>query len=109
MRALILFAAALLSVSCASSTAVIVAGLTRAPAAPARIAPRQAELRLDVIELSCHSCAGKIAAGTARIPGVLHVAAAIVERKLVVTYDPSRLNEAALIRAIDMVVYRSTE
>jgi len=109
VRAPILLAAALLSVSCASSTAVTVAGLTRAPAAPALIAPRQAELRLDVIELSCHRCAGKIAAGTARIPGVLHVAAAIVERKLVVTYGPTRLNEAALISAIDRVVYRSTQ
>jgi copper chaperone CopZ len=77
-----------------------------APVAGAAIAPRVAELRLDVIELSCHSCAGQIADGTSRIPGVLHVSAQILDRVLVVRYDPARLSEAALIVAIDKVVDR---
>jgi copper chaperone CopZ len=72
---------------------------------PAAIVPHAAaELRLDVIELTCHSCAGQVAEGTTRIPGVLHVSAAILDHTLVVSYDPTRLSEAALIAAIDRVV-----
>ena len=104
MRTAILLLALLLA-SCAAPAAASLAG-TRppAPAPAAAIVPHQAELRLDVIELTCHSCAGQVAEGTARVPGVLHVSAAILEHTLVVTYDPTRLSESALIAAIDKVV-----
>jgi hypothetical protein len=75
-----------------------------APPVPAAIAPHAAELRLDLVELGCRTCAGRIAAGTARVPGVLHVSAATLEHTLAVTYDPTTLTATALIAAIDKVV-----
>ena len=110
MRAAIL----LVGILCAScvSAAAAAPPLPVAPARPsagAVIAPHEAELRLDVIELSCHSCAGQIADGASHIPGVLRVSAQILDRVLVVKYDPTRLSEAALIAAIDRVVDRLAE
>jgi copper chaperone CopZ len=109
MRAAILLVG-ILCVSCASAAAAAPAPAAPAlPMAGAAIAPHEAELRLDVIELSCHSCAGQIADGTSRIPGVLRVSAQILDRVLVVKYDPTRLSEVALIAAIDRVVDRLAE
>ena len=102
MRAAILLWCAL-AVAC-GPVAVAADRATPHPAPVAAIAPREAELRLDVIELTCHSCAGQVAEGTARIPGVLHVSAEILDHLLVVRYDPTRLSESALIAAIDRVV-----
>src|SRR5260221_7125162 len=97
--------ASVLATACAASAAPPVAFTpVPLPVKGAAIAVHEAELRLDVIELTCHSCAGQVAEGTARVPGVLHVAAAILEHTLVVKYDPTRLTEAALIAAIDKVV-----
>jgi len=48
--------------------------------------------------------AGKVAAGTSRIPGVQRVSAEILEHILIVRYDPTQLTETALIAAIDKVV-----
>jgi copper chaperone CopZ len=110
MRAAILLVG-ILCVSCASAAAAAAPApaVPALPMAGAAIAPHEAELRLDVIELSCHSCAGQIADGTSRIPGVLRVSAQILDRVLVVKYDPTRLSEAALIAAIDRVVDRLAE
>lgn len=103
MRAAILIA--LLCVSCAAPAAAA-QRTPRPPAVQAAIAPQEAELRLDLVELSCHSCAGFIADGTARIPGVLKVSAVMLDHLLVVRYDPARLSESALLAAIDKVVDR---
>jgi copper chaperone CopZ len=105
MRAAILLVG-ILSVSCASAAAAPAPVAPALPMAGAAIAPHEAELRLDVVELSCHSCAGQIADGTSRVPGVLRVSAQILDRVLVVKYDPTRLSEVALIAAIDRVVDR---
>jgi copper chaperone CopZ len=105
MRAAILLVG-ILSVSCASAAAAPAPVAPALPMAGAAIAPHEAELRLDVVELSCHSCAGQIADGTSRVPGVLRVSAQILDRVLVVKYDPTRLTEVALIAAIDRVVDR---
>ncbi|HEX9495043.1 MAG TPA: heavy-metal-associated domain-containing protein [Candidatus Limnocylindria bacterium] len=103
MRAAILVA--LVCVSCAAPAAA--AQRTPPPPAPlAAIVPHEAELRLDLVELSCHSCAGFVADGTARIPGVTKVSAIMLDHLLVVKYDPTRLSEATLIAAIDKVVDR---
>jgi copper chaperone CopZ len=80
---------------------------TRTPPPPAplaAIAPEATELRLDIVELTCHSCAGAVALGTSRIPGVLHVSAEMLDHVLIVKYDATRLSETALIAAIDKVV-----
>src|SRR5258708_27639303 len=99
-RAILLVCGSLLSAACAAvAPPSSVTTPVPLPVKGAAIAVHQAELRLDVIELTCHSCAGQVAEGTARIPGVLHVSAAILEHTLVVTYDPTRLTEAALIAA----------
>jgi copper chaperone CopZ len=74
------------------------------PVTAAAIVPQGTELRIDIVELTCHSCAGQVAAGTSRIPGVLHVSAEMLDHILVVRYDPTRLTESALIAAIDKVV-----
>ncbi|HLZ47206.1 MAG TPA: heavy-metal-associated domain-containing protein [Candidatus Limnocylindria bacterium] len=103
MRAAILLFCALAAASCGTA-AVAAERATPLPAPVAAIAPRQAELRLDVVELTCHSCAGQVAEGTARIPGVLHVSAEMLDHMLIVSYDPTRLTESALISAIDKVV-----
>ena len=103
MRAAILCLLLLAGASCGAPAAAAARG-TPPPVAAAAIAPQGAELRLDVVELTCHSCAGQVAEGTARIPGVLHVSAEMVDHILVVRYDPTRLTEAALIEAIDKVV-----
>ena len=103
MRAAILLFAVLLA-ACGTPASATVARATPLPAPVAAIAPREAELRLDVIELTCHSCAGQVAEGTARIPGVLRVSAEMLDHTLIVKYDPTRLTEAALIAAIDKVV-----
>ena len=103
MRAAILLFCALAAVSCGAA-AVASERATPLPAPVAAIAPREAELRLDVVELTCHSCAGQVAEGTARIPGVLHVSAEMLDHMLIVRYDPTRLTESALISAIDKVV-----
>ena len=103
MRAAILLFAVLLA-ACGSPPVAGVARATPLPAPVAVIAPHEAELRLDVVELTCHSCAGQVAEGTSRIPGVLHVSAEMLDHMLIVTYDPTRLTEAALTAAIDKVV-----
>lgn len=109
MRAAILLVA-ILCVSCASAAAAAPAPAARAlPMAGAAIAPHEAELRLEVVELACHSCAGQIADGTSRIPGVVRVSAQISDRVLIVKYDPTRLSETALIAAVDKVVDRLAE
>jgi len=100
--AILLFA--VLATACGAPAATTLALATPLPAAVAAIAPHEAELRLDVVELTCHSCAGQVADGTARIPGVLHVSAEMLDHMLIVTYDPTRLTEASLIAAIDKVV-----
>lgn len=74
------------------------------PAPVAAIVPQGTELRFDIVELTCHSCAGAVANGTSRIPGVLHVSAEMIDHVLIVRYDPVQLTEAALIAAIDRVV-----
>ena len=102
MRPPILFVALVLA-ACSSSAVGPVTGV-RTPAPVAAIAAQQAELKLDIIELTCHSCAGQVAEGTARIPGVQRVWAEILDHILVVRYDPTRLSEASLIAAIEMVV-----
>jgi hypothetical protein len=105
MRAAILFAGALLCASCASYGGPVARGAaTPPPVSAAAIAPREAELRIDIVELTCHSCAGQVALGTSRIPGVRHVSAEMLEHILVVRYDPTQLTEPALIAAIDKVV-----
>ncbi|HEV2249602.1 MAG TPA: heavy-metal-associated domain-containing protein [Candidatus Limnocylindria bacterium] len=94
----------LLGASCVASGA---AGAERTPAPPAplaAIAPQAAELRIDIVELTCHSCAGAVALGTSRIPGVLKVSAEMLDHILIVRYDPTRLTEPALMGAIDKVV-----
>ena len=103
MRAAILLFA-VLAVACGTPAAVTVARTTPLPAPVAAIAPHEAELRLDVVELTCHSCAGQVAEGTARIPGVLRVSAEMIDHMLIVRYDSTRLTEASLIAAIDKVV-----
>jgi len=105
VRAAILFAGLLLGASCASSGAPAAGGTpTPPPVTAAAIAPREAELRIDIVELTCHSCAGQVALGTSRIPGVRHVSAEMLDHILVVRYDPTQLTEPALIAAIDKVV-----
>jgi copper chaperone CopZ len=104
VRAAILCLLLLAGTACGAPAAA--ARGTPPPVAAAAIAPQPqgTELRLDVIELTCHSCAGQVAEGTARIPGVLHVSAEMLDHILVVRYDPTRVSEAALIAAIDKVV-----
>lgn len=104
MRAAILLVGLglLAGIACGSARSAPETGHVPLPAAA--IAPREAELRLDVAELTCHSCAGQVADGTARIPGVLRVSAQMLDHLLVVSYDPTRLTEAALIAGIDKVV-----
>ena len=103
MRAAILLFTVLLA-ACGTPAAGAVARATPPPAPAAAIVPHEAELRLDVVELTCHSCAGQVAEGTARIPGVLRVSAEMLDHVLIVRYDPTRLTEASLIAAIDKVV-----
>jgi hypothetical protein len=106
VRALFLFGGLLLSVACESSgTALTQVTRTPPPPAPlAAIAPQGTELRIDIVELTCHSCAGQVALGTSRIPGVLHVSAEMLDHVLIVRYDATQLTETALIAAIDKVV-----
>jgi hypothetical protein len=105
MRAAILFAGLLLSASCAAPAPTAARGTgTPLPVTAAVIAAHEAELRIDIVELTCHSCAGQVALGTSRVPGVLHVSAEMLDHILVVRYDPTRLAEPALIAAIDKVV-----
>jgi hypothetical protein len=90
-----------------SSATALVPSTQRTPPPPAplaAIAPQGTELRIDIVELTCHSCAGQVALGTSRIPGVLHVSAEMLDHILVVRYDPTQLNESALIAAIGKVV-----
>ena len=106
MRALILCVVIMLCGACASATASTgpIPVRTPPPAPLAAIAPAATELRLDIVELTCHSCAGQVALGTSRIPGVLHVSAEMLDHVLIVKYDATQLSETALIAAIDKVV-----
>ena len=107
MRALILCVVVILGGACASATASTGPIPVRTPPPPAplaAIAPAATELRLDIVELTCHSCAGQVALGTSRIPGVLHVSAEMLDHVLIVKYDATQLSETALIAAIDKVV-----
>lgn len=107
MRALILCVVITLCGACASATAGTGPIPLRTPPPPAplaAIAPEATELRLDIVELTCHSCAGQVALGTSRIPGVLHVSAEMLDHVLIVKYDATQLTETALIAAIDKVV-----
>lgn len=104
MRALILCVVVILGGACASATGPIPLRTPPPPAPLAAIAPEATELRLDIVELTCHSCAGQVALGTSRIPGVLHVSAEMLDHVLIVKYDATQLSEAALIAAIDKVV-----
>lgn len=102
MRTAILFVLAL-ATACGAPAAAV-ARTPPPPAPPAAIAPRSTELRIDIVELTCHSCAGQVALGTSRIPGVLQVSAEMLEHILVVRYDPTLLTETALVDAINRVV-----
>jgi hypothetical protein len=94
-----------LCAACTSPAAPVGQGTrTPRPVTAAAIVPQGTELRLDIVELTCHSCAGQVALGTSRIPGVLHVSAEMLDHILVVRYDPTRLTESALVAAIDKVV-----
>ena len=105
MRAAILLTAAFLLCGACASSGTSTVQRTPAPPAPlAAIAPLATELRIDIVELTCHSCAGQVALGTSRIPGVLGVSAEMLEHILVVRYDPTRLTETSLIDAINKVV-----
>jgi copper chaperone CopZ len=107
VKASILFVVLLVCGACASagSASIQVTSRTPPPPAPlAAIAPEATELRLDIVELTCHSCAGLVALGTSRIPGVLHVSAEMLDHVLIVKYDATQLSETALIAAIDKVV-----
>jgi copper chaperone CopZ len=107
VRASILLVVLLLCGACASATAGAGPAPVRTPPPPAplaAIAPEATELRLDIVELTCHSCAGAVALGTSRIPGVLHVSAEMLDHVLIVKYDATQLTETALIAAIDKVV-----
>ena len=105
MKAAILLCVPLLAVAaCVTPAANAVPKTTPLPVAAAAITPQGTELRLDIVELTCHSCAGQVALGTSRIPGVLHVSAEMLDHVLVVRYDPTQLTETALIAAIDKVV-----
>jgi copper chaperone CopZ len=106
VRALVLCVPFLVGVACVSSgTAALQGTRTPQPPAPlAAIAPQATELRLDIVELTCHSCAGRVALGTSRIPGVLHVSAEMLDHVLIIKYDATQLTESALIAAIDKVV-----
>jgi Heavy-metal-associated domain len=106
VRALLLCVPFLAGIACASPETITTQG-TRTPAPPAplaAIAPQGTELRIDIVELTCHSCAGQVALGTSRIPGVLHVSAEMLDHVLIVRYDATQLTETALIAAIDKVV-----
>jgi hypothetical protein len=107
MKAAFLFAVFLLGSACAPIGGPVAQGTTGTPhpvTVAAAIVPQGTELRIDIIELTCHSCAGAVALGTSRIPGVLHVSAEMLEHILVVRYDATLLTEAALMTAIDKVV-----
>lgn len=99
-----MFAGFLVSLSCVSPAASAVQRTPPPPAARAAIVPQGTELRLDIVALTCHSCAGAVANGTSHIPGVLHVSAKMIDHILIVRYDPVQLTEAALTAAIDKVV-----
>jgi copper chaperone CopZ len=103
VRAAILFAL-IVATGCGAPSAAASSQPTPLPVTAAAIVPQGTELRIDIVELTCHSCAGQVALGTARIPGVLNVSAEMLEHILVVRYDPSRLTETALIDAINKVV-----
>jgi hypothetical protein len=104
MRATILLSVPfVLGVACAPPAAGP-APRTPVPSRAAAIVAQGTELRIDIVELSCHSCAGQVALGASRIPGVLHVSADMLDHILVVRYDPTQLSESALIAAIDKVV-----
>ena len=105
MRAFFLCVPFLLGVACVPATTTAGSSRTPQPPAPlAAIAPQGTELRIDIVELTCHSCAGQVALGTSRIPGVLHVSAEMLDHVLIVRYDATQLSETALIAAIDKVV-----
>lgn len=102
MRAPILVAALLLA-ACGPATVAASVPAPRPAAAPA-IAPRDVELSFDIVELLCHTCAGQIASGAERIPGVTHVAADMLGHKLLVRFDPAVTTEQQVAAAIDKVV-----
>jgi len=104
---ILLFVPFLVGVACVSPATVSGPTAVRTPPPPAPLAaivPEATELRLDIVELTCHSCAGAVALGTSRIPGVLHVSAEMLDHVLIVKYDATQLTEAALMAAIDKVV-----
>jgi len=104
VRTLILCVLCLLCAACASPGTPAALRTPQPPAPLAAIAPQATELRIDIVELTCHSCAGQVALGTSRIPGVLHVSAEMLDHVLVVKYDAAQLTESALVAAIDKVV-----
>jgi copper chaperone CopZ len=103
VRAPILCAAILLA-ACGPAAAPAAHPAVPAPAAPPAVAARDVELTFDIVELLCHTCAGQIASGAERIPGVTHVAADMLGHTLVVRFDPSITNEQRVSAAIDKVV-----
>jgi hypothetical protein len=104
VRTAILVAFLLAAASCAPASAAAVQRTPPPPAALAAIAPAATELRMDIVELTCHKCAGEVALGTSHIPGVLRVSAEMIDHVLIVRYDPTKLSEAGLIAAIEKVV-----
>jgi copper chaperone CopZ len=108
VRAPILVAAVLLA-ACGSAVPPSVAGApapvaNARPAAAPAIAARDVELTFDIVELLCHTCAGQIAAGAQRIPGVTRVSADMLDHRLIVRFDPAVTTERQVVAAIDKVV-----
>lgn len=67
------------------------------------------ELVLHVEGLTCEGCAWQIRETLQKVDGITDVRTTVADKRVVVTYDPSRANSQTATRALDRVGYSSEE
>lgn len=68
---------------------------------------RHGQLVLRVEGLTCEGCAWQIGDVLGKIDGVKHVKSTVADKRVVVTYDPSKIRADAIRKHLDQVGYTS--
>ncbi len=74
-------------------------------AAPSRdLAPGQAEVSMEIIELMCRPCAAQIVSGSRELPGVRSVTMELATKTLTLRFDTGLTDQDQVIAAVEQIV-----
>jgi copper chaperone CopZ len=67
------------------------------------------EVVLHVDGLTCEGCAWQIREALQKVDGIETVKTTVVNKRVVVTYDPARTGSARAMQALEQIGYKSIE